>query len=126
MLASWSPVAIFTSSGPLSEVNTESCNSLEASSNASVMYIRSSCTVMLVLVYDVPFRISVICVVIGDFTLNMSSTPLCDRWNGNPAREFGLVRKMFMIVCRLDSLILSLIMFVNSVILVGFMLLVER
>jgi len=33
---------------------------------------------------------------------------------------------MFMIVCKLDSLILSLIVFVNSVIFVGFMMLVEE
>ena len=62
MLASWSPVATFMSCGPLSKVYTESCKSLEASfgllvmvgfdvssSNASVMYTNSSCTVMLVL-----------------------------------------------------------------------------
>ena len=95
-------------------------------SKASVMYINSSCTVMLVLAHDVPLMISVICVVSGESTLNIPSTPLCDRWNGNPTREFGVFRKIFKIVWRLDSLSLSLIMFVNSVMLVGCMLLVER
>ena len=64
--------------------------------------------------------------VIGDFTLNMSSTSLCARWNGNPALEFGLVRQMFIMLCKPDNLILSLIVFVNSAIFVGFMMLVEE
>ena len=81
---------------------------------------------MLVLEHDVPLMISVICVVSGESTLNIPSTSLCGRWNGNPTREFEVVRKIFKIVWRLDSLSLSLIMFVNSVILVGCMLLVER
>ena len=62
MVASWSPVAAFMSCVPLSKVYIESCRSLDvslgllviigfaiSSSNASVMYTNSSCTVMLVL-----------------------------------------------------------------------------
>ena len=62
----------------------------------------------------------------GDFTLNMSSTSLCARWNGKPDLAFGLVRQMFMMLCKLDNLILSLIVSFNSVILSGFMMLVEE
>ena len=60
----------------------------------------------------------------GDFTLNMLSTSLCARWNGKFDLEFGLIRQMFIMLCRLDNLILSLIVSLNSVIISRFMMLV--
>ena len=54
----------------------------------------------------------------------MLSTSLCARWNGKFDLEFGLIRQMFIMLFRLDNLILSLIVSFNSVIISLFMMLV--